>query len=147
MVAVVQRVDRASVCVGGEVVSSIRKGLAVLLGVQKGDRARQARELSRKCVELRIFEDEGGKMNLSLPEVGGEMLVVSQFTLCADTRKGRRPSFAGAAPPDVAENLYEAFMECARGGGVSVRGGRFGAKMVIELVNDGPVTFVLESSA
>lgn len=146
MMAVVQRVGRASVTVRGRPVSSIGPGLAVLLGVAKGDEAAQAHELSKKCAELRIFEDEAGKMNLSLLDVGGEMLIISQFTLCADAGKGRRPSFAGAAAPDEAERLYEVFIDSVRARGVSVQGGRFGARMEVELVNNGPVTLVLESS-
>ncbi len=146
MLAVVQRAGRASVSVDGEKLSSIGSGLLVLLGVVKGDGEAQARELSRKCVELRIFEDDAGKMNLSVFDVGGEMLVVSQFTLCADTRKGRRPSFAGAASPDEARRLYEVFMEAAAAAGVPVRSGAFGAKMDVELVNRGPVTLILEAA-
>lgn len=146
MRAVVQRVRRASVTVDGAVVSSIGPGLAVLLGVAEGDGGAQARELSRKCVELRVFEDDAGKMNLCLLDVGGEMLVVSQFTLCADTSKGRRPSFGGAAEPGVAEEMYKSFIESAAARGVSVSGGVFGARMEVELINHGPVTFVLDSS-
>jgi len=145
MKAVVQRVAGASVKVGGDEVSSIGEGLAVLLGVVKGDGEREALELSKKCAELRIFEDDAGKMNLSLLDTGGEMLVISQFTLCADTRKGRRPSFAGAAPPEDAERLYRVFIEAVRSRGVTVRGGVFGAKMDVGLVNRGPVTLMLES--
>ncbi len=144
MKAVLQRVSAASVLVDGRAVSSIGPGMAVLLGVSKGDGPGQARELCRKCLELRVFEDGAGKMNDSLLDTGGEMLVVSQFTLCADTRKGRRPSFAGAAPPEEAEGLYKLFMESARDKGVTVKGGVFGARMDVELVNRGPVTLILE---
>jgi D-tyrosyl-tRNA(Tyr) deacylase len=144
MRAVVQRVARAAVSVEGVEMSSIGPGLLVLLGVAKEDGDAQARELARKCVELRVFEDDAGKMNLSLLDVGGEMLVVSQFTLCADTRKGRRPSFAEAALPDEARRLYRLFIEAAEAAGVKVKSGAFGAKMQVELVNHGPVTLILE---
>jgi len=147
LVAVLQRVREASVSVGGREVSRIGRGLLVLLGVARGDGEPQAAELARKCIQLRIFEDEDGKMNKSLLESGGELLAVSQFTLCADTRKGRRPSFSFAAPPEDAFRLYRAFMDFVRASGVGVRGGEFGAKMQVALVNDGPVTFVLEVSA
>jgi D-tyrosyl-tRNA(Tyr) deacylase len=132
------------VTVEGAPVSSIGEGLAVLLGVADGDGEAQASQLARKCVELRIFEDDAGKMNLSVADVGGEMLIVSQFTLCANTDKGRRPSFAGAAAPEVAERLYESFLDAVRAQGVAARGGVFGAHMDVELVNNGPVTFTLE---
>jgi D-tyrosyl-tRNA(Tyr) deacylase len=145
MRAVVQRVGRAAVTVGGVETSSVGPGLLVLLGVAKGDGDAQARDLSKKCVDLRVFEDDDGKMNLSLLDVGGEMLVVSQFTLCADTRRGRRPSFAEAALPDEARRLYELFIEAASAAGVTVRTGAFGAKMEVALVNRGPVTLVLEA--
>lgn len=144
MKAVVQRVGSASVKVDGNVISSIGQGFAVLLGVAKGDGEAEALELSKKCVELRVFEDKAGKMNLSLLDVNGEMLVVSQFTLCADTSRGRRPSFSEAAPPEDAKRLYDLFIEAARSRGVTVRGGVFGAKMDVELSNRGPVTLVLE---
>jgi D-tyrosyl-tRNA(Tyr) deacylase len=145
MKAVIQRVGSASVKVDGKAVSSIGRGLAVLLGVADGDGESEALELSKKCVELRVFEDQAGKMNLSLLDVSGEMLVVSQFTLCADTRRGRRPSFTGAAAPEDARKLYEVFMAAVRSRGVTVRGGVFGAKMDVEIVNRGPVTLVLET--
>lgn len=147
MKAIVQRVNRARVLVDGRPVSEIGRGLAILLGVAKGDEETQAEELSKKCVKLRVFEDGDGKMNLSLLDVEGEMLVVSQFTLCADTSRGRRPSFVGAAPPETAERLYEYFMESARSYGISVSGGVFGARMEVELVNHGPVTITLETAA
>jgi D-tyrosyl-tRNA(Tyr) deacylase len=142
----VQRVNSASVVVDGKHISSIGPGLAVLLGVEKDDGEAQALELAKKCVELRVFEDGAGKMNLCLDDVGGEMLVVSQFTLCADTSRGRRPSFAGAAEPDIAEELYKCFMNDVGARGVAVSGGVFGARMDVELVNHGPVTLVLESA-
>jgi D-tyrosyl-tRNA(Tyr) deacylase len=145
MKAVVQRVSRASVKVGGNVVSSIGQGFAVLLGVAKGDRDDDALDLSKKCAELRVFEDEAGKMNLSLLDIGGEMLVISQFTLCADTKRGRRPSFSEAAPAEEAERLYRVFIDSVKSKGINVMGGVFGAKMDVELVNRGPVTLVLEA--
>jgi D-tyrosyl-tRNA(Tyr) deacylase len=142
---VIQRVSRASVAVEGENVASIGRGLLVLVGVAEGDGEEQALRLARKCAEMRIFTDEEGKFNLSLLDVGGEALVVSQFTLLADVRKGRRPSFVEAAAPAVAEPLVEAFAEAMRGAGVRTQTGRFGAKMAVELVNDGPVTILLDS--
>ncbi len=145
MRVVVQRVSRASVAVEGEVVASIGRGLLVLVGAAQGDGEGEARRLAQKCAELRIFSDAEGKFNLSLLEVGGEALVVSQFTLLADARKGRRPSFAGAAPPEVAEPLVAAFAEAMREAGVAAQTGRFGAKMTVELANEGPVTIVLDS--
>jgi D-tyrosyl-tRNA(Tyr) deacylase len=144
--AVLQRVQRAAVVVDGKQVSSIASGLAVLLGVERGDGEPQALELAKKCVELRVFEDDAGKMNLCLADVKGEMLVVSQFTLCADASRGRRPSFAKAAEPGIAEKLYKRFMDEVAGRGIPVSGGVFGARMDVELVNRGPVTLVLESS-
>ncbi len=146
MRAVVQRVSRASVSVGGEKVASIGRGLLVLVGAAQGDGEEEARRLAQKSAELRIFSDAEGKFNLSLLDVGGEALVVSQFTLLADTCRGRRPSFVGAAAPEQAEGLVEAFARALRDAGVPVQTGRFGAKMAVELVNDGPVTIVLDSA-
>ncbi|TBH21933.1 D-aminoacyl-tRNA deacylase [Thermus thermamylovorans] len=145
MRAVVQRVSEASVEVEGEVVGRIALGLLVLLGVGQGDTVEDALYLSRKIVALRIFPDEAGKMNLSLKEVGGEVLLVSQFTLYADTRKGNRPSFIQAAPPDLGKRLYEAAIEAFLQQGVHVETGVYGAHMRVHLVNDGPVTLVLDS--
>ena len=145
MRVVVQRVSRASVSVDGETVASIGRGLLALVGVAPEDAEEEARRLARKCAELRIFTDAEGKFNLSLLDVGGEALVVSQFTLLADTRRGRRPSFVGAAPPESAEPLVEAFARAMREAGVPTQTGRFGAKMTVELVNEGPVTIVLDS--
>ncbi len=125
--------------------ASIRHGLLALVGVAQGDGREEALRLARKCAELRIFADEEGKFNLSLLDVGGEALVVSQFTLLADTRKGRRPSFVAAAAPAAAEPLVEAFAEAMREAGVPTQTGRFGAMMAVELVNDGPVTVTLDS--
>ena len=145
MRAVVQRVTRCSVTVGDETVGSIGPGLLVLLGVAEKDTAREADWLAAKIVHLRIFEDENGKLNRSLLECGSEMLVVSQFTLYGDCRKGRRPSFVQAAPPEKGETLYERFVEQVRDLGISVATGRFRRLMDVRLVNHGPVTLIVES--
>lgn len=145
MRAVVQRVTAASVTVAGEVVGEIGPGLMVLLGVATDDTDGDAGQLASKVTELRIFEDDDGKMNRSLLDCGGAMLVVSQFTLFGDCRKGRRPSFIHAAPPERANELYERFVTAVRGTGVSVSTGRFRAEMQVSLVNDGPVTLLLDS--
>jgi D-tyrosyl-tRNA(Tyr) deacylase len=145
MRAVVQRVSRAEVRVGGEVTGRIGSGLAVLLGVGKGDTERAVEFLLDKIVGLRIFPDAEGKMNLSLEQTGGGLLVVSQFTLYGDTRKGRRPSFVDAAAPEEANRLYEHFVRLARERGLEVGTGVFQAMMEVDLVNDGPVTLILES--
>lgn len=145
MKACVQRVHQASVTVDGEDVGRIGTGLLVLLGVGHDDTQHDAEHLARKLVELRIFEDDQGKMNRSLLDVGGALLVVSQFTLWGDCRKGRRPSFVHAAPPELAERLYEHFVQCARDQGVVVATGRFRTHMDVALVNDGPVTLMVES--
>jgi D-tyrosyl-tRNA(Tyr) deacylase len=145
MRAVLQRVSRARVVIAGEVVGAIDAGLLVLLGVAPDDSAEDARRLADKVVGLRVFNDSDGKMNLSLTDVGGAVLVVSQFTLYGDCRKGRRPSFIGAAPPEKAVPLYEAFTEAVRALGVRVQTGRFGAMMQVELVNDGPVTLIVDT--
>ncbi|MHB8863812.1 MAG: D-aminoacyl-tRNA deacylase [Pirellulaceae bacterium] len=145
MKACVQRVTSASVSVAGEVVGQIQQGLLVLLGVGQQDLPSDADYLARKLVGLRIFEDDQGKMNRSLDEVSGAMLVVSQFTLWGDCRKGRRPSFVDAAPPDVAELLYDRFVHTVKRLGVPVATGRFRAHMHVALVNDGPVTLIVES--
>jgi D-tyrosyl-tRNA(Tyr) deacylase len=142
--AVVQRVASARVTVGGSVVGEIGRGLCVLLGIAREDGAEDAVRLAAKVARLRIFENEDGRFDRSLLDTGGAALVVSQFTLIADTAKGHRPSFGHAAPPEEAEPLYEAFCEALRGLGVSVATGAFGARMAVELVNDGPVTIVLE---
>jgi D-tyrosyl-tRNA(Tyr) deacylase len=144
MKAVVQRVSEARVRVGREPVGEIRAGLCVLLGVSRRDRSAEAARLAVKVARLRIFEDEDGRFDRSLLDVGGEALVVSQFTLQADTTKGNRPSFGEAAPPEQAEPLYEAFCSALRDLGVKVETGAFGERMAVELVNDGPVTIVLE---
>jgi D-tyrosyl-tRNA(Tyr) deacylase len=145
MRAVVQRVSRARVVVDQEVVGLIGRGLVVLLGVARGDTEEQARWLADKIVGLRIFADDEGKMNRGLAEVGGEALVISQFTLYGDCQKGRRPSFLDAAPPEIAGPLYEEFLFALRALGIPTATGRFGAMMQVELVNDGPVTLILES--
>jgi D-tyrosyl-tRNA(Tyr) deacylase len=145
MKACVQRVSEASVTVAGELVGRIDRGLAVLLGVGQQDTEADADYLAHKLVDLRIFEDDQGKMNRALAEIGGEMLVVSQFTLWGDCRKGRRPSFVDAAPPELAERLYEYFVRAVEREGIQVATGRFRAQMLVALVNDGPVTLMVES--
>ena len=139
MRALVQRVSSASVAVGGERVAEIGRGMLVLLGVRRGDGDAEADKLIRKLLALRIFEDAEGRMNLSVEDVEGEILCVSQFTLYGDARKGNRPSFVDAAPPEEAEPLYERVRE-----GLGAHGGRFGARMAVGLVNDGPVTLIVE---
>jgi D-tyrosyl-tRNA(Tyr) deacylase len=145
MRAVVQRVSRAAVTVDGEVVGAIGPGLLVLLGVAPADTEVGSRWLADKVVGLRVFPDADGKMNRDVAEVGGGVLVVSQFTLYGDCRKGRRPSFVGAAAPQVAEPLYEAFVTAVRAQGVPAATGRFGAMMQVKLVNDGPVTLLVDT--
>ncbi len=140
-----QRVAEARVVVDARVVGSVGRGLLVLLGVARGDEAEAATRLAAKVARLRVFEDDEGRFDRSLLDVGGGALVVSQFTLLGDTRKGNRPSFTEAAPPDEAEPLYEAFCEALRAEGVPVETGVFGARMRVALVNDGPVTILLEA--
>ena len=144
MKALIQRVAYATVKVEGKTAGQIKKGLLVFLGVQKGDETQAADFLSKKICNLRIFEDEKGKMNLSLLDIKGQMLVVSQFTLCGDTTRGNRPGFEYAALPDDAQALYEYFSSAVRKWGVEVQNGIFGADMKVELLNDGPVTFLIE---
>lgn len=144
MRAVVQRVSRARVVIGQETAAAVGAGLCVLLGVAQDDTAAVAERLAGKIGRLRIFEDEAGRFDRSLLDVGGEALVVSQFTLIADTAKGNRPSFGDAARPEEAEPLYDRFCEALRELGLSVQTGSFGARMRVELVNDGPVTVVLD---
>jgi D-tyrosyl-tRNA(Tyr) deacylase len=146
MRAVVQRVSQASVTVGDEVVGAIGQGLLILLGIGVGDSEAEARLLAEKTANLRIFADEEGRFNRSLLDIGGEALVVSQFTLYADTRRGRRPSFSDAAPPEIAAPLVDVFAGELRRLGVAVSTGRFGAMMRVALVNDGPVTILLDSA-
>lgn len=144
--AVVQRVREARVTVDGEVVGAIGHGLCVLLGVASTDSAAEAELLGRKVVALRIFDDADGQMNRALDQVGGALLVVSQFTLHADCRRGRRPAFTAAAPAEQARALYERFVATARAAGAPVETGRFQARMAVSLVNDGPVTIVLDTA-
>ncbi len=144
MKAVVQRVSRARVTVEGTVVGEIGHGLLVLVGVGHGDSAEDAAVLVDKLVGLRVFSDPDGRMNLAVGDVGGAVLLVSQFTLLAEIRRGKRPSFTGAAPPELAEPLIEAMAERVSAADVPVATGRFGARMAVELVNDGPVTLVIE---
>lgn len=145
MRAVVQRVTRAGVTVAGEKIAEIGNGLLVLLGVEQGDDERAADYLAEKISGLRIFEDQAGKMNLSVGDIDGELLVVSQFTLLADCRKGRRPGFSQAALPDQAEPLCDYFIACLRRLELPVQTGRFRAEMAVDLINDGPVTILLDS--
>jgi D-tyrosyl-tRNA(Tyr) deacylase len=142
---VLQRVKQGSVTVAGRKIASIGHGLVLLVGIGHGDSETQASFLAEKAANLRIFEDAAGKMNLSLKDVGGEAIVVSQFTLYADARKGRRPSFTDAALPDVARPLVERFTQILAAQGVPVQSGEFGADMQVEILNDGPVTIVLEA--
>lgn len=146
MRAVVQRVSQSEVTVGGKAVGSIGAGLMVLLGVGNEDGPQEAAYLADKIAGLRIFEDEEGKMNLSVEEIGGEVMVVSQFTLYGDCRKGRRPSFTDAAPPEKADSLYQAFVQALQARGLKVATGSFGEKMQVRLINNGPVTLILDTS-
>jgi len=145
MRVVIQRVKSASVVVGTEVAGKIGKGLLILIGVAVSDNIEDAEYLADKSVNLRIFEDENHKMNRSLLDIGGEILVVSQFTLLGDCKKGRRPSFVNAASPELADKLYQKFADRIQQKGVSIKTGRFQAKMEVALINDGPVTLILES--
>lgn len=145
MRACVQRVSEASVTVDGQTIGRIGQGLLVLLGVAQNDTIDDVRYLADKLVGLRVFEDAAGKMNLALPDVGGAMLIVSQFTLLGDCRKGRRPSYIQAAPPELAEQLYESFVAAVGAQGISVATGRFRADMKVALINDGPVTLLLDT--
>ncbi len=145
MRAVIQRVREARVVVGEGTVGAIGRGIVVLLGVEKGDGTKDAAYLVEKIINLRIFEDDDGKMNRSLIDIDGQLLVVSQFTLAGDVRKGRRPSFDRAEQPRLAQELYELFMTMAQDAGVRVSGGVFQAMMDVHLINDGPVTFVIDS--
>lgn len=145
MKALLQRVGKASVCIAGEEVGRIGRGMVVFVGVANGDTANDAQYLVQKIINMRIFSDEEGKLNLSVLDIGGELLLVSQFTLMADTRKGRRPSFVEAAPPDKAEELFELFVEKTRATGVKIATGRFQQHMDVEIHNDGPVTIMLDS--
>lgn len=142
---VLQRVRSGKVLVAGSVIAEIGRGLVILLGIGPGDGEVQAHSLAEKITNLRIFEDEQGKMNLSVLDVGGQAIVVSQFTLYADTRKGRRPSFTDAASPDLARPMVERFAQMLRRQGIPTQTGEFGAHMLVEIINDGPVTILLEA--
>lgn len=144
MKALIQRVKRASVTIDGELYSQIGVGMLVLLGVEKGDTQENAEKLVDKLSKLRIYEDENEKMNLSIQDVKGEMLIVSQFTLCGDCKKGTRPSFDKSASPKIANELYEYFVEQVKNLGIPAKTGKFAAMMDVELINDGPVTFMVE---
>lgn len=146
MKAVVQRVKKARVKINGKMVGEIKKGLLVFLGVKPDDTEKDVGFLADKILNLRIFQDKQDKMNLSLLDIKGEVLIVSQFTLYGDCSKGRRPSFVGAAPPEMAEKLYEQFIEQIKKSGLKTQTGKFGAMMDVELVNDGPVTLTLETA-
>ena len=145
MIAVIQRAKRGSVTVDEKVIGEINHGFVILLGMTDTDEEVDANYLSEKIAHLRVFDDANGKMNLSIQDVGGSALVISQFTLCSDTRKGRRPSFIHAAPPEKGNTLYEYFMNQLKSKEIPVESGEFGAMMEVDLVNDGPVTFVLDS--
>ncbi len=145
MRAVIQRVARASVAIDGIIHGEIGQGMLLFLGIRSGDLAADVRWLAEKAIHLRMFEDQQGKMNKSLADIGGEMLIVSQFTLYGDCRKGRRPGFSSAAPPEIAEPLYRQFVEEVKKKGVRTATGIFQAAMEVELVNDGPVTLLLDS--
>ncbi len=145
MKALLQRVTSASVSIAGEVVGRINRGLVVFIGVANKDTENDVQYLAQKTVGLRIFADKEGKLNLSVLDVSGELLVVSQFTLLAETRKGRRPSFISAAPPDLAEELFKQFITAVCDSGLKVESGRFKQYMQVEIVNDGPVTILLDS--
>ena len=145
MRAVIQRVKKAAVSIDNEIVGEIGPGLVILLGVKNGDTETDAKYLAEKCVNLRIFADKQSKFNLSALDVKGELLVVSQFTLYGDTRKGRRPSFVNAAPPEISDPLYEKFISYLKHYNLKVASGKFGAMMLVEIYNDGPVTVIVES--
>ena len=146
MRAVIQRVSQSSVSIENEVVGKIGYGMTILLGVSQTDTPKDIQWLADKIAFLRIFEDANGKMNLSLKEIGGDALIVSQFTLLADCRKGRRPSFIQAARPEKANQFYSKFITCIKNHGINVQTGRFGAMMKVEIINEGPVTLIIDSS-
>ena len=144
MKVLIQRVKNASVTIDSGLYSEIGKGILALVGIEKGDSDEQIIKAAKKVVNLRIFPDENDKMNLSLADIQGEMLIVSQFTLCGDCKKGTRPSFDKSAPPDIANELYEKFIQEVKNYGVKTEHGKFGAMMDVALINDGPVTFMIE---
>ena len=145
MIAVLQRVTTGKVKIGNRIIGDIGKGLVILLGVYRDDKEEDINFLTDKIIGLRIFNDSNGKMNISLQDVKGSVLVISQFTLCGDWRKGRRPSFTKAADPDKGKLLYNGFIDAVRSRGINVKTGEFGAEMDVSLINNGPVTFVLDS--
>ena len=145
MKVLIQRVKKASVEIEGEIFSSINGGILALVGIEKGDTSEQVQKSAKKIVNLRIFPDENDKMNRSILDIQGEMLIVSQFTLCVDCKKGTRRSFDKSAPPDIANNLYEDFIKEVASYNIKTQTGKFGAMMNIELINDGPVTFMIET--
>lgn len=144
MIALIQRALSASVAVNGETIGQIGTGLLILLGVERGDTPAHAEKLADKVLGYRIFGDENGRMNLNVQQAGGSLLVVSQFTLAADTKKGMRPGFSGGAAPEEADRLYQYFSRCCRDKGIVTENGRFAADMQVSLINDGPVTFWLQ---
>ncbi len=146
MKVLIQRVKNAGVKIDGNIVSSINQGILALVGIEKGDTCEQVEKLARKVVNLRIFPDKNDKMNRSLIDIEGEMLIVSQFTLCGDCKKGTRPSFDKSAPPEIANELYEYFVTQVKSYGIKTGTGEFGAMMEVSLINDGPVTFMLASN-
>lgn len=143
MKVLIQRVKKASVTIDNALFSSISKGILALVGIEKGDSLETVEKYAKKVVNLRIFPDENGKMNRSLIDVNGKMLIVSQFTLCGDCKKGTRPSFDNSAPPEIANELYEAFIKEVQSHKIETQHGKFGAMMDVELINDGPVTFMI----
>lgn len=143
MKVLIQRVKKASVTIDKQLYSSIDKGILALVGIEKGDTLEIVEKYAKKVVNLRIFPDENDKMNRSIVDIGGEMLIVSQFTLCGDCKKGTRPSFDNSAPPDIANTLYEAFINEVQKLNIKTQHGKFGAMMDVELINDGPVTFMV----
>ena len=145
MLAIVQRCTSSSITVDNEIISDISLGLLIFLGVYKGDEKKDSEYIAKKITALRIFSDKKGKMNLSVSDVKGSILVVSQFTLCANLKRGSRPSFIEAAPPKIGESLYDYFVSCLRRNGAEVQTGRFGENMDVKLVNQGPATFVIDS--
>ncbi len=144
MKVLIQRVKEASVSIDGKLYSSIKQGILALVGIEKGDTTEEIQKMAKKLVNLRIFSDENDKMNKSILDIKGEMLIVSQFTLCGNCKKGTRPSFDNSAPPDVAKKLYETFINEVKNYGINTQTGVFGAMMDVALINDGPVTFMLD---